>query len=385
MEVIAAALLSACTGAPTEAGVRHAELLKGSCDDPTSCTLTNGTGVYFEEFGDAAIGPNQLMITHFTNHPATTGPFGQPATVTVSMRGLFNNRWVQVGAPVSATYDGTAYKLLAIGERGTAPFVTLDDGGGTPFDITGEKLVGLELYVLAKQNYVLSFVSQPSSDLGPGSASKTTWSINMHWRAQSDPSSTSNSYCLRAPTTVVSRWGWPWILQLDDGVVFQQGIDVDPLTGSVTPNSSDVTLSCRYGAPAVAYWWGYDYSDPGISLNYFQAAIHMKRASYCGDSGFHTLPNTQITVQDNLGIEGAPQPGPVGLQFPAVEAYWGVNGAVCYKQPRRPDLQANGIQPFGGTCYTHQVPSCDSPAYQDIEDAMSKGTQMLVNGVVWPQ
>jgi hypothetical protein len=327
-----------------------------TCSDPTSCTLTNGTGVYFEEQGNAGIGSIQMLITHFINNGTSVG-FQARALDPAS------GQWVYTTGVVSdATFNGAHYIVTAIGETATRtyPFVTLKDVNG-PLTVYGTQFGGLTLNISIsypqKGQYALTFVPWSGSanyDIGVGNSGHGTvdYKFDMQWRDLLTQGKVQ-PYCQRAPTLDSNNNK----VQLDDSVVFQKGIDVDPLTGSIVYNAGDVTMSCRYGAPATAYWWGYDYvTDP----YHFRAAIHMKRASYCGDSGFHTVSGTKIQVQDEEDVQGGAHWQDVTIQDSAVEAFWGPNGALCYNQPRRPDLKTFGVPNFGGVCGGTTIPRCDT-------------------------
>jgi ADYC domain-containing protein len=359
------------------------------CQDPTACNLTNGTGVYFEEQGSAGIGPYQALITHFINNNG----------LYVSFQARVNdptNGWVYTTGMVDgAVYNGVSYNVTAIGTNPsypTYPSVTLKNAGGT-ITVWGYYFSNLQLNISltspVKQQYALTF--GPSTwgaanyDPGVGNSGHFTadYKWDMQWRDLWQPSSTTQPYCKRAPT--VDAGGNK--TQLDDSVVFQSGIDVDPQTGHVFANANDVTMSCRYGAPATAYWWGYDWNS---DLWHFAAAIHMKRASYCGDAGFHTVGGTKIDVQDETYIEGATSLAGITIQDTKVEAFWGPNGAICYNQPRRPDLKDHGVTEFGGSCGGNPLPRCDtwtsSPWYYSVYWAMwyaqAFNTNALTDGVV---
>ena len=72
----------------------------------------------------------------------------------------------------------------------------------------------------------------------------------------------------------------------------------------------------------------------GTSLwPYHQACTRMMRADYCGDGTPHTRNGTLINVGDRLGINPFDPEPP--LTF---EAAWGVDGAVCVRHVRIPEL-----------------------------------------------
>jgi hypothetical protein len=120
-----------------------------------------------------------------------------------------------------------------------------------------------------------------------------------------------------------------------DPVVFQEAIDVDPVNGQVTRGPSAmnvVTMSCRKGAIATVFWWGYRYRGTSAETFYFDAGIHMKRASYCADAEAYTESGVKIWISDDQRINvGGPVP---------VEAWWTPAGATCLSTLRRPRIAA---------------------------------------------
>jgi hypothetical protein len=141
----------------------------------------------------------------------------------------------------------------------------------------------------------------------------------MQWKNLSDPSIASTQQYCRGPS------------QQPDTVVFQQGIDVDPVKGTVArpgAAASFVTLSCSLGAPAKVYSWGYSYQGSSPSATLFDAGIHMKRASYCADFRHYTWADTDIFKSDDQNINHLINPPPPSAP-PGIEAWWGPNGALC--------------------------------------------------------
>ena len=113
----------------------------------------------------------------------------------------------------------------------------------------------------------------------------TIHKANMRWRIAGAPG-TPQSYCRRANGT-------------EDQVVFQQGIAVNAINAAVHRNAAFVTLACRYGGPPTVRLWGYPYRSG--DTDYFDAGLHMKRASYCGDASYFTQPETLLLVGDDHG------------------------------------------------------------------------------------
>jgi hypothetical protein len=117
-----------------------------------------------------------------------------------------------------------------------------------------------------------------------------------------------------------------------------------PLAGTWTdagghvPDDNRFSLICSGGAIGKCVRWGYKpwlRAPNGEALaDYHQACVRMVRADYGGDGVGHTRDGTPIDVYDRLGIV-PPETDPGALSF---EAGWGVDGAVCVRKPRLPDI-----------------------------------------------
>jgi ADYC domain-containing protein len=155
-----------------------------------------------------------------------------------------------------------------------------------------------------------------------------------------------------------------------DTVLFQQGIDVDVVNADVLDRgSSYVTLSCRKGAIASGRSWGYGYRDTGTNdIALFDAALHMKRASYCGDVAYYTSAGTQIYIWDADSINTSSKANPANLYD--IEAVWdttGTTGALCVNynltnstldKRRHHDADSGGLGTWDGTCNGNPMPHC---------------------------
>jgi hypothetical protein len=395
-----AAMLAGCSGSVDGPGAVNAndptlDSIRGGCPTPTGCGTGNGTGVYYEEGGNAGIDSLRLMITHFTNTSNTYGPY-------VSFAGRYENTttgiWyflpANAGHVVRAIYNGVEYKVVGVGESNTYPYFTLQDyANDAPFTVWGYYFPNLKIDIAISTpidgQWRLSFLpstsGQPfgtdnySQNLSPNvkTADQNVvykwdmWYQNLKTLAPAQP------YCLRAPQ--VDSYGNKYTP--DDYVAFQKGIDVDPVTGSVNTGSNDVTLSCRYGAIATAYYWGYNYTTDWW---HFASAIHMKRASYCGDANYFTVSGTLINIQDEVPIEGVQ----TTVSDNTVEAFWTPSGAACYNGPRRPNLYDKfGIKPFDGNCPDGTViPPCSTwsgpPWYENVGWAMWYANYYQTNALV---
>jgi hypothetical protein len=294
------------------------QAMKG-CPDPRDCTDNNGGGVYTEELGFAGFGPNQFMITTFIN---VTNPNGDPIAVNVVGRKFDASQgiWLVTTAMLDHALIGNdvhhPYNVIAVGEWLTSPTFTLSDGTLPNKTVSASALTTMQLVVLDdKLPYTLSFGAEQSdvgSTGGTGSTGALVWSYPMFWNAGTTATANPTIYCEHALLH-------GQVTPAADAVVFQQGIAVDPINAEMTRNGADVTMSCRYGAIANARSWGYIYrqgTDPSLM---FEAAMHMKRASYCGDRTFYTHHDTKILVNDTA----QPPIQADGVNSSNVEARWG--------------------------------------------------------------
>jgi hypothetical protein len=108
-----------------------------------------------------------------------------------------------------------------------------------------------------------------------------------------------------------------------DQVVFQHGFAVNALTADYTANDNFVTLACRAGGPPTVRLWGYTYQT--TVTDRFQASLHMKRASYCGDNRFFTKTGTVIKIYDSVGKQN----DIATANYAQIEAVWTPTGAKC--------------------------------------------------------
>jgi len=314
-------------------------------DGTTNCTNPNGTGIYTAEWGAAGIGPNRVMITHFVNVPGT------PTTSRVAFEGRYfdpqTSAWGQLppGLVVRADYQGRhELPVLAVNETSTAlQWTLLDPQTSQPILVLDPGLASLVVYVQftlrattnnTTQVYALRF--QPAAG---GPPSKLPLRIyDLSWQDARAPQAPVR-YCADGQGTT-------------DPVVFQRGMDVHPITGAVVrdPGSASfVTMSCRGGAVATVYSWGYGYGAASSTPTfYFDAGIQMKRASYCGDAQFFTVAGTRIFMTDDQGIQPATPPPS------SIEAWWTPTGASCVNLA---NLRHSAMG-FGGSCKGVPLPAC---------------------------
>jgi len=228
----------------------------------------------------------------------------------------------------------------------TLPTVTLN--GLAP--LIGPQIAGLQLVFKVDDGlWTLTFTESLPDDPGLNSAKlnplkefHAMWNEGDGYR-----SGLAQEYCTRAPVDDTHPGEM-------DPVVFQQGIDVNPITAVMAQNNAYVTLSCRHGSLATVRWWGYSYRN-SATADLFEAAMHMKRASYCGDDTFYTRRDTLIMVRDSSGLMDDPLDP---LEF---EAKWGRPSAgspiraLCVNKlwRRRPGAlfppDPNGVK-FKGQC-----------------------------------
>jgi hypothetical protein len=362
MVVIAGAIgcgIEAPPGATDETTGQTEQAIGLHCPDPDNCVLSNGGGVYFDELGNAGIGPNDYMITRFVNLSG--------GGVTIQGRGYNPSNGNFTSRPAGiygARYNGVSgFHVLEVDESFTVPTIKIIGQTGPAFPVTGVELLNLQLVVSVDEGlYTLSFVGHESDPNPDGNA--TLQDFDMGWNAGETATANPTPYCTRAPV-----YGG-----VEDPVVFQQGIAINAVTGVMMErnNNSFVTLSCRHGGIAASRWWGYIYRGDLASAQMFASAIQMKRASYCGDETFYTRANTFIEVRDSAGIMGDT------LDPAAFEASWGVtaNGvrAVCVNlnHVRRAGAlwpPNPGGDAFGGTCLDGtQIPDCGYGAFGSLAD-----------------
>jgi hypothetical protein len=350
MASIAIALVGGCVrlAPPPDTG------LLVRCPDPANCTISNGTGVYFAEHGAAGIGPTQLMITHFINRGSSVGLHGRYFDTGTSRWRLMTDGGLVYGADFR---DQRGLTVVSVTEDATVPTWTVAAANQPPFPVTGPALRDLTLYLMFSApgpgvvHYTLGFAPDDRVDPTRRQAAK----YQLRWRALA---STADPviYCSDAA-------GAP------DPVVFQAGIDVDPVIGTVTAVPKYVTLSCNRGAPATAYRWGYDHNSP--DLYYFASAIHMKRAAYCGDARFFTVDGTRIRIDDDHTHDPEFRPD-------QLEAWWSPTGALCANPDRARHGDVVRNSGFAWRCGGAQLPVCQVPP------GSPPATKYLVDAAVTP-
>lgn len=370
---------------------------KTGCENPFTCTDHNGIGIYTAEEASAGIGTSNLLITYFMNDGSSVSFQGRYSNTRMFFRTVAGSRVPQLvkiwdnlpqsGRIVAADYEAFPHVRLEViavaevrpaGQDRSEPQWTLrNPQTGKTISVMGNNIRRLRLHIefrriaglFGEQTVIehdtIDFAGEPidhPDDHPPErfvacpAAKRRVSAYHMRWNPEgAPPGSSPNEYCRDvrmdpsdpcAPSSNV------------DSVVFQQGIKVDPVTGKVAHPEDDptvtkmVTVSCYLGAPATVTRWGYDHSasnafpglpgQPGTPTHfYFDAAIQMKRASYCGGTDHHTKTGTRIKITDTApGGNRDIQPlGPDKLED-VIEASWSPEGAICVNPAhlRRCDL-----------------------------------------------
>lgn len=338
---VIATLMAGCgvAGEVDQGGRAAEDAYKQRCPDPTTdCTVNNGAGVYTEEKGFAGIGPQHHMITHWMNVAGGGVQFGaryyDASTAT----------WqVMTSSPYYANYGTlTHLTVRAVKEGNTVPAWSLyNPATNTTFTVGDSQLLNLQIIIQLDKLYTIDW-DAVLTDTDKVSIRK----YNMRWRETG--TTTPTQYCFRADAS-------------KDQVVFQGGMAVNPVSAMVTRNATTanwVTMSCRYGAIAQVRLWGYPYR-PGTNTFYFDAGLHMKRASYCGDGNFYTHAGTKIRIWDNQGIQTDP------MTTSEIEAWWTPNGATCIGPMR------HSAMGFTGVCNGVPLPPCSGSPTGALADAAS--------------
>ena len=345
--VVAIACAVGCNVDSLETSETHQALT--DCTDPSQpCRLRNGVGVYTDEGGNAHVGPDDFMFMRFINQ--------QNAPVTIKGRGALpsGDYGMSVVGVDWVWYGGSQYTLSSVDETLTEPTFYLQQTGGTPFPVSPLD-VTMVVTLSGKPHAIKWFAETQEQVRGP--SGQMLHEFGMRWSPGTAYSPTeSQAYCHTADGSI-------------DKVVFQRGIGVPPLTAVMARNTDFVTLSCRSGAIAVARWWGYIYRGTEAQADMYEAAMHMKRASYCGDITDYTQSGTAIQIEDNVGIENAQ------LSTGVMEASWGRDPsgvgpvhALCLTTNsanlRHPELLPVDLSQFDRTCNnTLPTPMQDCATY----------------------
>lgn len=347
-------------------------LISGGCDGVSTSTDTtsfaqsasgyptrpNGTGIHVgstypeSQFGLTTLSTN-WFLTGFSPRPDGS---------------LWATGWYSLGAvPLaadaqvqSATYEGGRFQVQAIHTAGSSLSIELRDNANNLRTLRHAQLVGLVLWLdvpdptgLTSSSYALRIASAENLE----SQAEQLYGYRIDYNVGGLLRGSWSSFC-KGPHGESQR------------SVFYQGAQWNPLNGARTDGANLLTMTCETGAVATCMKWGYTpwdnaqagsgMTDPRLDLH--QACLHMKRASYCGDSHANTVDGTPIIVSD--GFNPPINSGP--LDF--LEALWTPTGAACVSNRRHPEI------PFIG-CPLPLPPCPKSP----------RGDYLLASGLPAPE
>lgn len=230
----------------------------------------------------------------------------------------------------SAELNGQSFRVAGIHTSGSQLSIDLADAANRTLTLQHASLVGLTLLLrvpdltgLLYTNYRFRFGSAATLTSQFGDL----YGYQIDSRTEGLLGASYASYC-RGPNGESIP------------AVFYEGSQWNPLNGARTDGTNLITMTCQNGSVARCMSWGYrpwgtsqTASGETVSLrDHHQACVHMKRASYCGDSTSSTIDGTLIVVDDTLN----PQlhTGPTDI----VEALWTPTGASCVSNRRHPEL-----------------------------------------------
>jgi len=412
----AACVVAGCVGAQPDTGTSTQIQALGSlvgtgggsspgCIDPRNCFVYNGGGVYTEELGHAGLGSADVMVTTFAN---LTDDSNQPFVAWAGRYPGGDGRFwwtTQVLSQALHKENGIweSYSVSKIDETGMEPSFTLVNADtaspnyGQTIIVGGSDLPNLALVFEFFEEYAtMTFgpAYSPPETISHG-AGGLLQKYRIYWNPGNTPDesgATRRDYCQRAlqgSETEAQR-------EPDYGV-FQKGFAVQVLDAKTTFGLSNyMTFSCRLGAIASVHSWGYNYTPPeqqGAIM--YEAAMKMKRASYCGDSTFYTRRNTPIYIQDGAGIQHAQTDGHITVDN--LEALWGWTPtgvrALCVnpQDERRPGVKYpldDAGTPFDQKCYDpagnllFKMPVCTGNQFAHIylEDAAAPRLSVQLPG-----
>jgi hypothetical protein len=334
-------------------------------DGQTNCGggSGNGVGIYTAEDGFARIGPSRFLITHFIND-------GDAVRFDGRYYDTHAKKWLPLPSPGSVEFaeylePKKQLAVRSVTEVETAVTWRLHDPASitdaATLPVTDLELTSLKLHLrvdipnwdgssmyLRTERYVVDFTAADQD-----TDKQVVHRYSMRWL---DPNTQQGPvpYCYAPVTLALSDGSYKTQLE-PDPVVFQAGIAVDPDTGVVTRSTSDrvVTLSCRQGAPAAVFGWGYRYAGTLDQTFYFDAGIHMKRASYCRDGHYYTRAHTQLQIVDDKAIHGSSDLAGVSH----LEAWWDRSGAICVNADQPNNLRHPEMG-FTGSCSGKVLPRC---------------------------
>ncbi|MFO0579223.1 MAG: ADYC domain-containing protein [Polyangia bacterium] len=339
--LMTALLTSSCGDSP----LRDAELLSAqgnlrTCPNCPPEEYSNGTGVNigytgapdYSYYGFYMPDGRRWYLTGFTNLTDLSGNLSVRAT------GWYNVAPDSVAAAdasiPAATYKGVTHTVQRITTgKGTTLSVSLrNPSSGSTITVSGQDLLGIVLRIqvpsyTATGTYPYYLRIHNTALPVSGTTFQDVNGYHFSYMSSEAGIPTWTNYCNHGAEST------------DIPAVLYQGSQWNPLTGARTDTSTRVALTCRTGAIAQCMAWGYrpwatatNTSTAQIESlrNAHQACIHMKRASYCGDSHQYTHDGVEIGINDQYGGAISPMVTPLGL----IEAEWSTSGATCLSTTR---------------------------------------------------
>jgi len=144
-------------------------------------------------------------------------------------------------------------------------------------------------------------------------------------------------------------------------VTVYEDLDVYMNWADLFPPKTHPTLffGCQSAAIVKADIFGYGMYS-GFDREIHEAAVRVVRADYCGDGESWTMDNTQIHIQDTLGV----QPDEI-TEEDELEAIWGIDGAICVYKPRVWMTDVTEVICDGGVHIQECDPTDDINTYPD--------------------
>lgn len=307
----------------------------------------NGTGIHVGSTQpESWIGLTGTSLTWILTGLSQRSDGSWWATGWYSLDGAVLSADAQV---LSVKYAGINQRLMAVHTTGSRLSIDLRDSLGNVQTVQDDALVGLTLKLqvpdqlgLTYQNYWLRIDSFDSVDSQAGDV----FGYQVSYLRDELLGGSWSSYC-KGPGGEAQR------------SVFYQGAQWHPMNGARSEGTNLITMTCESGSVARCMRWGYRpwassqlQSGSTTSLrDHHQACVHMKRASYCGDSHAQTIDGTQIFINDLL--DPALHSGPLDV----IEALWTPTGASCVSNRRHPELPFLGCPLPLPTCQA--TPSSD--------------------------
>lgn len=349
-------LTIALAGGCGEAPAASSELDSKSPGVTMYSSRPNGTGIHIGSTQpESWFGLTNLSLTWFLTGFAQHGDGTWWATGWYSLSVGVVPAEAQV---LRAQLGGVNHQVQRLRTSGSQLSIDLLDSQGAVRSVQGTDLVGLTLTLrvpdalgLTYTNYRLRIASVESVD----SAFHDVSGYRIEYVQDGLLGGTWSSYCRGAGGE-------------SQRAVFYQGAQWHPMNAARSEGSQLVTMTCESGSVARCMSWGYrpwaSSGQTAVALDYHASCVHMKRASYCGDSHAYTLDGTPIIVSDSWSppINSGP--------LDELEALWGPAGATCLNSRRHPEI------PFLGCAAP--LPACPAqPSGYLIADALPPSGSLL--------